>query len=243
MTDKYSYGVEFITDKVLEDAVNALMLSAESERKKKDIHRNVIDPFAAAFEAASLKVSMEDWLAVEMGRQAGKTITNALGHFHQHLIGLLPGWKSTGRSGGVVDFVHHGPFGENQTPAFAEIKNKFNTMNSQTMHSLYETFSGRLRWPEYRNYTMYLIQVIQKQVADDIPWAPGQLGVREDIRVISANRVYELSTGDPNAFEKVFNAVLMILQSKHGLKLDNLNKSVLEDLFSRAFYKKSSMPD
>ncbi|MDR3070742.1 MAG: Eco47II family restriction endonuclease, partial [Propionibacteriaceae bacterium] len=128
----YSYGIDFFSDDVLEGAVSRLLARVDAARQNHDIHKNVIDPFAALFEATHMRISIEDWFPVEIQRQINKSLTNAVGDFHQELIGKLPGWNSTGKSGGVVDLEHFGPFGANGKPAMAEVKNKFNTMSSKT---------------------------------------------------------------------------------------------------------------
>lgn len=226
----YSYGIDFFDDATLETEINTLLARAS---KKVDPHKNVVDPFAILFQAAIADSKISDWQGLEIARQSNKSLTNALGDFHQTMLGKLPGWESTGASGGLVDLKHPTPFGMRQTPALAEVKNKFNTMNSSGQLKQFETFQDILRIPEYKSYTCYLIQVIQQAPHDDIPWKIPGRGEQENIRIISAPRVYALSTGDSRAFPKFLRAVLQVLEQRHGLTFDGEDEHALADLLGR----------
>lgn len=228
------YGVTFIDEGELESIVDALMKRAYKDENEFNIHRNVIDPFNALFEAVPMGMEMEDWFKHETRRQVNKTLTNRIGHFHQDLICLLPGWESLGRTEGVLDVICHRPFGANQTPVVAEVKNKYNTMNAGQQRRSFDEMQEGLRF--YRDHTAYLIQIIQQRPSGDIPWAVAQRGERADIRLIGAPLLYELASGVPDAFLKVFQAIIKILEVNYNHKT---SKALLEDLnklFVKAFH-------
>lgn len=226
----YSYGIDFFDDATLETEIDALLARSG---KEVNLHKNVVDPFAILFQAAITYSQISDWQELEIARQSNKALTNALGDFHQAMLGKLPGWESTGASGGLVDLKHPTAFGVRQTPALAEVKNKFNTMNSSSQLKQFETFQGIFRMPEYKSYTCYLIQVIQQAPHDDIPWKIPGHGEQENIRIISAPRVYALSTGDDQAFPKFLRAVIQVLEQRHGLAFDGEDEHALTDLLGR----------
>lgn len=222
------YGVDFFEDEFLEAKVDELVQAVNETIKETEQQlllsslnsKNKLDPFAAIFEAGVLSLDDTGWRRLEANRHINKKLTNSLGHLHQELIGNLPGWTSTGRSKGFIDLKHPEPFGVTGKRVFAELKNKHNTMNAGTAEKTYQNFEQLGKIPEYRNSTFYLIQVIQKKETGDVPWTiPGKPG-REDIRIIGARELYEITTGDPNSLKRTFNALKMVLSTKYGLSSD-----------------------
>lgn len=231
----YSYGIDFLSDEILEHTIAKLLARVQPGRHKSNPHRNVIDPFAAAFEATSLALTLDDWFPTETARQINKAVTNAVGDFHQELLGHLPGWRSTGTTGGFIDLRRDEPFGVNNQPALAEVKNKFNTMNSGGQQKIYDNFQNMCSQPEYKKHTFYLIEVIQKTPSGDVEWAPGNRATRPDIRRIGAAQVYAESTGQPDAFAAMFRAVVQVLTKKHDFHNGNDSVTTIDDLFTRAY--------
>ncbi|MBT1035083.1 Eco47II family restriction endonuclease [Canibacter sp. lx-45] len=225
----YSYGIDFFDDETLESEVEKIFTSLDRAIKSNP-HKNIMDPFLAIFEATYNKISIEEWLDMETSRQFNKTLSNAIGAFHQNLLGALPGWTSTGRSGGVIDIVHKEEFGVTGRPAIGEVKNKFNTLNASGKQTLYDNFQDALKW-NYKGYNCYLVEVIQKTPKPQHPWKVANRGEREDIRLISASEVYKISTGDDQAFSKFFTAVNELLLKKYQLP----SNEQAQRLFKRAF--------
>lgn len=208
------YGLGFIDSRKLYESVSSFVERVEHAKSNVNLHKNVIDPFSALFEAGLVVgLNSRDWLEVERGRQIGKSLANAVGDLHQELIGQLPGWYSTGKSGGVVDLFHENPFGVNQTPVLAELKNKHNTMNSSSQNALHSRFQDTLKWPQYKGYSAYLIEVIPKKRGfNDEPWAPPGRGQVPQIRKIDAASVYrESSGGNPLALRQLFDVLPLVL--------------------------------
>ena len=233
--EKFTYGIDFIEDSVLESLLSSLLGRVAAAKQKNNPHKNIIDPFTAMFQATSLQISIDDWFPTEENRQINKSISNAVGDLHQELIGQLPGWRSTGRNGGVVDLVHEAPYGPNNQPVLAEVKNKFNTMNAGAQEKLYDNLQNALGWPTYKNYSGYLIQIIQRKPSGDVPWWPSKRAERDDIRRIGAKQVYADATGNPEAFTELFLAIRKVLQQHHGLNFSSDDDLMIMALFDRAF--------
>lgn len=232
--ETYSYGIDFINDEKLERIVGKFAKRI-SGKKKQDPYRNIIDPFSAAIESTQLNISVEQWINdVEIPRQRNKSIGNALGEMHQELIGALPGWKSLGNSE-IVDLVHPEPFGSQMKPVVAEVKNKFNTTNSSSAGKLHSNFKEALKWT-YKDHTAYLIQIIPKRsLVNDSPWAPTKKdATRDDIRVISAAKVYEISTGQEDAIKNTFHAILKVLTKRHDFSYTAAEIGMLVSLLDKA---------
>lgn len=208
------YGLSFISDQDLYSETRELLLRIDKAVKETKIDKNSLDPFSALFESTVVAdFNLEEWLAAEKTRQIGKSMANAIGDFHQALIGHLPGWTSTGTVGGRVDLLHPSPFGSRGTGVVAELKNKHNTMNSSSQKALFRTFQDVLGEKLYKGQTAYLIEVIPKKPGkSDLPWVISKFPALEEVRRISAREVYEISSGDPDAFDKLFATLPKILE-------------------------------
>lgn len=115
----YSYEIDFFDDDTLETEIDKLLLRAQ---KPVDLHKNVVDPFAILFQAAVSGSRIANWQGIETARQNNKSLSNALGDFHQAMLGHLPGWESTGTNGGLFDLEHPGAFGSRETPSLGGSK-------------------------------------------------------------------------------------------------------------------------
>ena len=73
-------------------------------KKEKQFYKNSVDPFSALFDALWQEISLGEWIKQEKSRQNQKTLQNALGDFHQEILGSFKGWESLGK-GKVFDFV------------------------------------------------------------------------------------------------------------------------------------------
>lgn len=47
------------------------------------------------------RINPQEWIKREINRQFNKAVSNALGKFHQELIGCVDGWKDLGQNKGV----------------------------------------------------------------------------------------------------------------------------------------------
>ena len=71
---------------------------AEVEAENK-LYSNVIDPFSALFDAMRHNMTLDEWLVQEKARQIQKTLENAVGYFHQKVLGSMAGWENAGLGG------------------------------------------------------------------------------------------------------------------------------------------------
>ena len=54
-------------------------------------YSNVVDPFSAVFDMAVNNMSFSEWTRAEIRRQHQKTLQNAIGKFHQTVLGSVNG--------------------------------------------------------------------------------------------------------------------------------------------------------
>ncbi|MGH7237547.1 MAG: Eco47II family restriction endonuclease, partial [Candidatus Saccharimonadales bacterium] len=93
--------LSFLSDQDLYKLTKLLVDAAlKSEAKvEKNPYANVIDPFSALIDAARQNIALSDWLRQEKSRQIQKSFQNAVGDFHQHILGAIPGWQDAGDGG------------------------------------------------------------------------------------------------------------------------------------------------
>jgi len=168
------------------DGYKAAIENASLER----LERNRIDPWGLLFELSLSDKSIEDWLSEEEARQLQKTINQAVGEFHQILLGNCEGWEDLG-----VGDDSKLDVSKRDDSIFAEIKNKYNTMNSDAENSVFTKMHQirRLR-PET---TVYLVQIVPRISCDRI-WKKKK-NTDEKLRRISGDVFYEMVTGQKNA--------------------------------------------
>lgn len=232
MANKY---LSFISDKDLieftREVIEKSQLAADEAQDK--IHSNVIDPFSALFDAARQGITVEAWLDQEAARQAQKSLQNALGKFHQQVLGAIPGWHDAGL-GGSYDV------GNDQKKIIAEIKNKHNTMNARSAADVYRQLQNHLQYAQ-KGYTAYLVEIVPStRKPYDKPWSPNLTlsTLRDDIRKIDGRSFYDLATGKKDALEQLYQALPKVLESLIGAGVKKTSDSPLfTGLFSKAYHE------
>ena len=116
--------LSWITDENLSTALNEFRESAGNavtEARTRQV-RNVIDPFRSLLIASALDVSTaSELVAVQDMDSSQRGLSNALGTFHEKVLGRVVGWEN-----------HDAGYDlENASSRLlAEVKNKHNTMNA-----------------------------------------------------------------------------------------------------------------
>lgn len=235
MTNKY---VSFISDADFEACVCSMLEKAENGRRKSvtQTDRNVIDPFAAIFSMTAFDLSPKNWLVNEMNRQADKTLTNALGDFHQSMLGHVLGWKSL-PVGNQVDLV------SDDRKIVAEIKNKHNTVTGKNLISLYNSLENIVddKTSIYKGYTAYYVTILAGSPERvNKPFTPSdsskgkQVAAKEHIRIVDGNTFYEIVTGKENALKEIFDALPKVISNITKKSIDD-KFAYAQTLFNKAF--------
>ncbi|GET36237.1 Eco47II family restriction endonuclease [Microseira wollei] len=152
----------YISDDDLESAVQSVVnciFQVQAERS--DIYRNVIYPFSAIFDGVVNRIILDDLLLKETVRQEQKTVQNAIGEFHQKILGSIPGWQNLG-TGQLIDVCN--PI----TKIIAYIKNKHNTVKGSDRTSIYENLLYAMPTPTYQDFTAYYVEIIPKKARKNL---------------------------------------------------------------------------
>lgn len=228
----------FISNKDLYKHVETVLHVAKEakEKSEKNLSTNVIDPFSALFDVSCQNISFAEWMKQEKSRQLQKTLQNAIGNFHQSVIGSLYDWQNL-NVGEVCDVVNK------KMKIVAEIKNKYNTTKGNHKTKIYEDLK-MLTDGKYSGYTAYYVEVIPKGKATyNKPFAPSdnkkhkRKPAHRNIRVIDGKSFYALATGHPDALRDLYMALPQVIADIQGKSFDRdaAEQGELEKLFGLAF--------
>ena len=229
--------LKFISDKNLIAAVGNVVRVIETAEHdaNANFHKNVIDPFSALFHGVTHAITYKEWIRQEKARQSQKTMQNAIGDFHQEILGSIPNWKNLGMGGGL-------DVANNKMRIIAEVKNKFNTTKGNHKVEIYDAIKSKLKAKEYTNFTGYYIEIIpQDKNKYNKPFTPSdnktkkRRPVNEKIRIIDGASFYFLATGRKHALQELFEALPGILVGNFKYKLNKKEALQYFELFKMAF--------
>jgi len=166
-------------------------------------NKNLIDPFQMLIERIFLNKKFEEIIEAEIIRQKGKSCANLIGNFHQKVFHCLnPDWKIP-KSG--WDLINE------EKKIYVEMKNKHNTMNSGSSKTVYEKMKSQVE--ANPDSQCFLVEIIVKKSQNEV-WNPsfdGKKYENENIRRVSIDKFYELTTGDKEAFFKLISILPNLL--------------------------------
>jgi hypothetical protein len=232
-----SQALSFISDEIVVDEVRKVLSVAKSAVKNAEVnlYRSKVDPFSAVFDSLRQWITVTEWLEQEKARQIQKTMQNAVGDFHQAILGNMPGWKDLG-VGEVGDVKN------DSAQIIAEVKNKYNTTKGNHKKVLYDELEGLINGT-CDGYTGYYVEVIPSSKRPyNKPFTPSdnethiRRPTNEKIRVIDGRSFYALASGYPDALQMLYEALPGLIIKAMGLQNQSLGSDPLfKDLFGRVF--------
>lgn len=229
--------LQFISDEELLAAIKKVIQKIENAEKGVDLkfYKNVLDPFSALFDGITHSIPYSDWLKSEKVRQIQKTMQNAIGDFHQDVLGSVTGFENLGAGGGL-DICNR------KKKVIAEIKNKFNTTKGNHMVEIYDAIKGKLKRPEFEGFTGYYVEIIpQNKKIYDKPFVPPdnktnkRCPANQKIRIIDGKSFYKLMTGNVFALQELFEALPHVIADNFPYKFDKKEAKKYLELFAKAF--------
>lgn len=187
--------LSWIPDQPLDAAIAALRASAsaavtDAERRQR---RNVVDPFSSLLIAATLTVDNEAALTgLQSSSSALGGMANALGHFHQEILGHIPGWENHDAGYDLEN---------TQRQLLAEVKNKHNTMNASNREKVVGDLDTAIR-QKGRGWTGYLVIIVPKSPAR----YENKISAREVYEIDGAS-FYEKAANHSNALHELFDVL------------------------------------
>lgn len=186
--------LNWISDEALDEAISRFRASAARalEQSVRRQRRNVVDPFLSLLIADTFGATGKDeLLRLQNSNSALRGMTNALGYFHQEILGEIPGWANH-------DAGYDLECSEKRI--LAEIKNKHNTMNASNREKVIGDLDIAVR-QKGRGWNGYLVIIVPRNPA------------RYETRAISNRPVFEIdgasfyhkATDEPNALHDLFD--------------------------------------
>jgi len=218
----------WISDEKLEEAVlhvyHALQRALQEHNLKK-FQKNIVDPFSLLLQTMLTEQKIEDWIVTETQRQVQKTMQNALGEMHETILGAVDVWE-------CLDNGHESGLDIRRTDGtiYAEVKNKYNTLNSNSETETYRELRAIAESDE--QITGYLVHIIRerKHPYDEVWVKNGESHPR--VRKISGERFYELVTGSATALEDLYTVLPKVIAQiilEHG-KINSAESKTLREL-------------
>ena len=176
----------------LQEAASRASSGAETKRRK-----NVIDPFSSLLVASAFDVNEAAKLIALQNVESGlRGMSNALGQFHQNVLASVDGWED------------HNKGYDLKCPRrciLAEIKNKWNTMNTGNRREVVRELETAIR-QKSGQWHGYLVLVIPKN--------PTRYEVELSSRVyeIDGASFYHKVTGEPNAIHDLFDHLCCVMK-------------------------------
>ena len=189
-----------------------------------------MDPFVFVAQAKAARLPYKDIEALEQTRVLNKTISDAIGNWHQSVLALAENWKTMGASGGVLDIrtvdgYRHPTWDK---PIVAEVKNRFNTIKASDEKRVWDDIDKTAR---SMDAVGYLIQIIPKSAERyDEPWCPSGRVSRQNVRHCDGVTGYELVFGYPQALPELLKTFPDVIDDV--IKEAGLPASIPNDDFS-----------
>lgn len=251
----YSYGLGWINSNDLFDVTKKhfeKVYYAFDEPLDVSNSRNPIDPFTALFQLGGAPaLDYESWVAAEKNRQVIKSLQNAVGAWHQSVLGLADGWVNRGVSGTVYDVESLKPqlgFGDDpDVPknVIIEVKNKFNTIKASDEHLTHSSLHQQAK--SRPNTVAYLVQIVPKnRTRYNERWVPSKAFDSPQVFRMDGATAYDLIFQQSNALEQLYGILPAVLQDvREDLQLsDGLENTLhislsdwekFQSLFSNTF--------
>lgn len=191
--------LSFVTDEHLLSCIGNLYKAYVRAKKgisKKKFYSNKIDTIKLSFDGKFNDLTEEELVKLEISRQMDKTVNNAIGTFHEQVLGGVKGFEMGKFSGFDIK--------ANDNSLFADIKNKHNTMNSSSAESLFQKLARYA--DDYKDAKCYWVQILANGSFNEKWFAiiNGKEYSHSRVYRISGDKFYTLLTGEKNAFLNLY---------------------------------------
>lgn len=219
MKNKY---LDFISDehfmRCIENLYNAY-LNAKAKFTKKKFYSNKIDTLKLTFDSKFNNLDEKTLIKAEISRQIDKSINNAIGRFHEEILGGIDGFSIGDKDGYDIK--------ADDDTLFADIKNKYNTLNSSSAENLYQKLEKFAK--SHPKSKCYWVQIWATKSFNE-NWV-GSFGDRKysnpNVFKISGDQFYFLLSGQKDALFQLYKILpkaiddFLFIQKKAARKKAN----------------------
>lgn len=211
MGKRHSYGLDWIDeDKLYEVTEHAFAKAIEGAHSAQ--LKNPPDPFTLVTQAVLFGQSVEEMISFERLRALNKTISNAVGNWHQAVLGLAPGWENLGSNGGGVDLSVRDK--ETGKTIAVEVKNRFNTIKASDEKDMWDKLSLLAGANASKSY---LVQIVPKTPERyDRPWNVSGRTPKDTVRCCDGATAYTWAFGREDALKELYSAFPKVLSDIIG---------------------------
>ena len=229
--------VDFVSDEHFEKCVKHVCDAFENIGDKvddEDLQKHGIDPIKMTFDMIKQELTFDKWKEKEKERQDDKSVNNAIGEFHQLLLGGISGWTNLG-----IGDESHLDLKKDDNSIFLELKNKENTVNSDSKKEVRKKLDVKAReFPYAKCYWAYI--VAENGKSEEKNWKYKHATNKSDnIRRLTGTKIYEVITGDEKnlklVWEKLPLAIKKVCNSNFSISYED--NQIFEEWFQNAFYK------
>lgn len=181
-----------------------------------------------------------------------KTMQNAIGTFHQRVLGAVNGWTDSGPQGGGFDIMSEGKVAAaGNRKVLMEVKMRWNTIKASDEHHTHQRLAEAVKhFGGPKEAVAYLCQIIPaKNRSYDEEWVVSGRTSQEQVRAADGKTTYHLVTGFPNAMEDLlrvlpfaFNHVLDKQQLPHLDFSDRVDIAMLDERLKLSLPDSSALP-
>lgn len=164
------------------------------------LKRSVVDPFKMVLDMGNRGTSPEAWEEADANRIRDKSLNNAIGEFHQEVLGGVGGWAALPKGHRLgVDLAR------GDSAAFIELKNKYNTLSGSKLGAVHDTLKRILyEHPRARCYWAHILA--QNGTSGECAWV-FRNSTNPNIRKAWGSRVYGLVTGSDSSLSEAWEAL------------------------------------
>ena len=208
----------WIPENRLNRHIEQLLLSTANAREHAQarIQRNVVDPFSSLIAATTFDILDSHVLDdIKLMESALRGLSNAIGQFHQVVLGSIPGWNNHDAG---YDLECR------KRRILAEVKNKHNTMNAANKREVEADLRTALRQKQGR-WTGYLVHIIPR----DTHRHRREIDLNLNLFEVDGASFYEIATGDANAIHDLFDYLLERIEPSDEIAiycLDMMDRSL-----------------
>lgn len=208
---KHSYGLSWIDENQLFEVTKDAFAKSIRDSRKRMGYKMPPDPFTLVTQSVLLNAPLDDAEAFEPTRSLNKTISNNVGMWHQHVLGLGNGWVDSGSTGGGIDLRTAPGFVVPNIgkPVFAEVKNRYNTIKSSDEKKLWDQLDLAAR---SSNAYAYVFQIVPETPNRyDRPWDVSGRKPRQHVRCCDGATAYSMVFGVDDALEQLYEVFPKLL--------------------------------
>ena len=192
--------LQWISEKDLDSAISTLHKRAERALKNAKINqkKNVVDPFYSLLITSTFKIKQKsDLLELQNQNSALRGMSNAIGTFHQSILGSVNGWENHD-----TGYDLENP----EKKIIAEIKNKHNTMNKDTKDKVYGKLQTALELKK-GYWEGYLVYILPKKAEPYKVPLQELRNRKKKLYEIDGMSFYKMVTGDKDALNNLLNVL------------------------------------